>query len=147
MKFREAEIKDLDQLEALEKICFKNEPWTKQMLEDSLHDLQMIFIVAEDDYIVAYALMLVIPGIESQLCSIAVMPEYRRSGIAKKLLQILYDEAKSLNINEMTLEVRVSNINAQKLYENMGFVNEGIRPGYYQNGEDAIIMWNHNIDN
>jgi len=145
MIYREVELKDLDRLAELETICFAEDPWTRDMIEDCINDPQMFFIVADDDEVVAYALMLVIPGIESQLCNIAVLPDYRSQGIAKKLLSILFDESLDLNIHEMTLEVRVSNLNAQKLYESRGFVSEGIRPGYYQNGEDAIIMWNHNL--
>jgi len=145
MIYREALPKDLEPLTKLEEICFAEDPWSRDMIEDCMNDPQMLFIVVDDDEIVGYALMLVIPGIESQLCNIAVSPDYRKQGIAKKLLSILYSESLDLNIHEMTLEVRVSNINAQKLYEKMGFVSEGIRPGYYQNGEDAIIMWNHDI--
>ncbi|MGL5150232.1 MAG: ribosomal protein S18-alanine N-acetyltransferase [Clostridium sp.] len=79
---------------------------------------------------------------EGHITNIATLPDFRGKGVATKLLEHLLELSKSLNCVAITLEVRKSNIIAQKLYESAGFVNEGVRKGYYEdNKEDAIIMW------
>ena len=74
------------------------------------------------------------------LMNIAVVPEYRRTGVAGRLLARLFEEAGGAL--PFTLEVRVSNRNAIGMYERFGFRSAGVRPRYYHdNGEDALIMW------
>jgi ribosomal-protein-alanine N-acetyltransferase len=74
------------------------------------------------------------------LMNVAVAPEHRRLGIARRLItQLLETSGSEL---PMTLEVRVSNREAIAMYEGLGFRSAGVRPRYYQdNGEDALIMW------
>jgi ribosomal-protein-alanine N-acetyltransferase len=74
------------------------------------------------------------------LMNVAVTPERRRRGVARRLVSQLLDEAgREL---PFTLEVRVSNRSAIAMYEGLGFRSAGVRPRYYQdNGEDALIMW------
>lgn len=74
------------------------------------------------------------------LMNVAVAPERRRAGVARRLIERLLDEAgREL---PFTLEVRVSNRAAIAMYERLGFRSAGVRPRYYQdNGEDALIMW------
>ena len=74
------------------------------------------------------------------LMNVAVAPERRRSGVAKRLIgQLLEEAGREL---PFTLEVRVSNLPAITMYEQLGFRSAGVRPRYYQdNGEDALIMW------
>jgi|ERR1044072_74720 ribosomal-protein-alanine N-acetyltransferase len=74
------------------------------------------------------------------LMNVAVAPERRRSGIARRLIgQLLEEAGREL---PFTLEVRVSNHAAITMYERLGFRSAGVRPRYYQdNGEDALIMW------
>jgi [ribosomal protein S18]-alanine N-acetyltransferase len=74
------------------------------------------------------------------LMNVAVSPESRRRGIARRLIRRLLEEAgREL---PFTLEVRVSNRGAISMYEELGFRSAGVRPRYYQdNGEDALVMW------
>jgi ribosomal-protein-alanine N-acetyltransferase len=74
------------------------------------------------------------------LMNVAVAPERRRRGVARRLILRLLEEAgREL---PFTLEVRVSNRAAIAMYEDLGFRSAGVRPRYYQdNGEDALIMW------
>jgi [ribosomal protein S18]-alanine N-acetyltransferase len=74
------------------------------------------------------------------LMNVAVAPEHRRSGVARRLIsQLLAESGGEL---PFTLEVRVSNHGAIAMYERLGFRSAGVRPRYYQdNGEDALIMW------
>jgi ribosomal-protein-alanine N-acetyltransferase len=71
--------------------------------------------------------------------NVAVDPAYRRRGIASRLMHDLFERAD--RDRPFTLEVRVSNAGAIALYERYGFKHSGIRPRYYNNAEDALIMW------
>lgn len=81
---------------------------------------------------------------ESDLVSIAVRKGYRNMGIARELLDIAYDLAKKRGVELIHLEVRESNEAAIALYESEGFVQDGIRKGYYDKPrEDAILYTKH----
>lgn len=83
---------------------------------------------------------------EGHITNVAVHPEFRGVGIGSSLMEYLIDIAKSEGISSMTLEVRKSNLAAQRLYKKFGFVIAGFRKGYYSdNGEDALIMWKTDI--
>ncbi len=74
--------------------------------------------------------------------NVAVDPDYRRRGIASMLLERLFERTADDERRGYTLEVRVSNAGAIRLYERLGFEARGIRRGYYtDNREDALIMW------
>ena len=75
------------------------------------------------------------------MTNVAVHPAARRGGIATHLLLALADEGRRRECTAWTLEVRVSSTGAQELYRRFGFVPAGIRPRYYENTEDAIVMW------
>ena len=79
---------------------------------------------------------------EGDIDNVAVLPEYRNHGIASSLVEELLKAGKEAGVEEFTLEVRVSNEAAIRVYEKAGFVSEGIRPGFYEDPkEDANIMW------
>jgi [ribosomal protein S18]-alanine N-acetyltransferase len=74
--------------------------------------------------------------------NIAVTPERRRQGIAVALFERLFELTSADGRRGYTLEVRISNEAAIKLYERLGFQSRGVRRGYYtDNREDALIMW------
>jgi [ribosomal protein S18]-alanine N-acetyltransferase len=76
------------------------------------------------------------------IMNVAVAPDYRRQGIAKRLLEELFRLTEDDSRRGYTLEVRVSNLDAIALYESVGFQATGLRRGYYtDNREDALIMW------
>jgi ribosomal-protein-alanine N-acetyltransferase len=78
---------------------------------------------------------------EAHITNIAVRRSHQRRGIGELLLITLFDLARDLKASFMTLEVRASNTTAQSLYRKYGFVEVGVRRGYYlDNKEDAIIM-------
>lgn len=79
---------------------------------------------------------------EAHITNIAVRQAYRGRKLGERLLDELMRTAAYLGMERMTLEVRVSNLVAQRLYEKKGFESAGIRKGYYSdNMEDAMIMW------
>jgi len=76
------------------------------------------------------------------IMNLAIDPNLRRGGTASKLLDELFCHAKESSEDRYTLEVRLTNTAAIKLYERYGFLPAGIRKNYYQdNGEDALVMW------
>lgn len=85
---------------------------------------------------VAFAIFQLVAG-EAEIIYIAVREEFRRQGIGGKMLEYFIENFKPESI---FLEVRDSNINAQKMYEKYNFKYIGIRKGYYEGGEDALLM-------
>ncbi|MBQ8668282.1 ribosomal protein S18-alanine N-acetyltransferase [bacterium] len=83
---------------------------------------------------------------EAHITTIAIAPDFRRRKYAEALLKRIIDDCYKEKIKYITLEVRVSNEPAIKLYTKYGFSSFGVRKGYYQdNNEDALIMWTKNI--
>ena len=94
--------------------------------------------------VVGYAGLMFVVG-DAHVTNIAVAADRQRTGIATRLLAELAWEAIDRGCEAMTLEVRVSNTGAQALYRSFGFVPAGVRQRYYENTEDAIVMWCHDI--
>ena len=84
-------------------------------------------------------------GEEAHVTNIAVAPKVRRLGIATKLMCAQADVVIARGCTAWTLEVRVSSAGAQEMYRQFGFVPAGVRKRYYENTEDAIVMWCHEI--
>ena len=99
-----------------------------------------------DDALVAY--VIVSRYVDAwHVMNLVVAPEHQRQGIATRLLVALLDRTAEDASRGFTLEVRVSNDAAIKLYESMGFRAQGVRRGYYtDNREDALIMWRDPAD-
>ena len=127
----------------LSKECFSI-PWTLDSINNELNNQLAKYIIAQDlstEEVVGFVGVWIIAG-EGDITNIAVSHKYRKKGIASELLINLFDLCKTFNCEDITLEVRASNIAAQNLYKKFNFKEEGLRKGYYSdNGEDAIIMW------
>jgi ribosomal-protein-alanine N-acetyltransferase len=82
---------------------------------------------------------------EAHVTNVAVHPDARRSGVATALMLALAAEAIARGCDAWTLEVRTSSTGARELYRTFGFVPAGVRKRYYDNVEDAIVMWCHDI--
>ena len=131
----------LDEVAELERVCFST-PWSRNMLSEELENDCSAMLVALDgqDYVVGYAGVQVILD-EGYITNVAVRPEYRRRGVAGKLLRVFLDFAKAHQLAFLTLEVRASNAPAMALYEGLGFRDVGRRKNYYEHPrEDAVIM-------
>ncbi|HSE84987.1 MAG TPA: ribosomal protein S18-alanine N-acetyltransferase [Candidatus Binatia bacterium] len=131
---------DLDEVMAIERISFRH-PWSSNFFLEELQVACARSILAQvNDKIVGYVLFWLLPE-SVDIHNIAVHPAFRRQRIGQALLLRVVEQARSRNSSRVTLEVRVSNIAAQKLYESTGFVSQGLRKGYYSDdGEDALIM-------
>ncbi len=137
-------LKDLDEVLAIEQASFSS-PWTRNMFVQELSNsisrsLTLWTILPESSVLVGYMIYWIVAG-EVHLQKIAVKPEYRRRHWATFLMKALFQSAWDERCRIVVLEVRRSNIAAQKLYEKFGLVLKGIRRSYYsEEGEDALIM-------
>lgn len=135
-------LDDIDAVQEVERASFPV-PWPANAFRHELtQNKNAHYIVArEGERIVGYAgLWLSLD--EAHITTFAVLPEHRRRKIGERMLLALFDRAEKLGAEWLTLEVRASNLPAQRLYEKYGFRPAGIRRRYYSdNNEDAIIMW------
>ena len=116
-------------------------PWSVDTVKALLSsETAYCYGVYQDGRLVGYACLEWVLD-EGSLTNLAVMPTYRRRGIAEALTQKLLDYAKALSLQFVTLEVRVSNTPASNLYRKTGFEDVGVRKNYYSNPrENALLM-------
>ena len=139
---RISEPADLDAVAALESATFTN-PWTREMLERELRqsDVARVYVVRLPGYPVAAFCACWLVYDELHINTIAVDTRLRRQGIATALMRYLMAEAASLGARRTYLEVRRSNLPAQRLYERLGFTVAAVRRNYYsQPEEDALVL-------
>ncbi|MGB8859569.1 MAG: ribosomal protein S18-alanine N-acetyltransferase [Ilumatobacteraceae bacterium] len=119
-------------------------PWTIGVFHSEIEMMrrgERQYLVARDGTeVVGYGgLMFVVD--DAHVTNIAVAPQRQRQGIATRLMVELAWAAIDRGCSALTLEVRVSNVAAQALYREFGFIPAGVRKNYYENVEDAIVMW------
>ena len=118
-------------------------PWSPNLFLSEMSDLRhRVYLVARlGRDVVGYA-GLMSYGDEAHVTTIAVDPEHHRRKIGTRLLYELIESAIEMGARAVSLEVRVSNWGAQRLYGRFGFRPVGVRKNYYQEtGEDALVMW------
>jgi [ribosomal protein S18]-alanine N-acetyltransferase len=134
-------LEDLPAVHAIEIASF-TAPWPPHAYRSELESNKLAhYLVARaGDTVAAYGGMWLMVD-EAHITTFAVHPAWRRQRIGERLLLAFLDLASDRGAHEATLEVRLSNLAARKLYEKYGFRPVGIRPRYYSdNGEDALIM-------
>ena len=132
---------DLDEVAVIEAALFTT-PWSRDSFAGSLQSENTIYAVAETQGRILGYCGLLRSFEQADITNVAVDSAWQRQGIARKMLSWLIDEGRRQGITAFTLEVRESNTAAQALYESLGFVCEGIRPGYYvKPSEGAKIYW------
>jgi [ribosomal protein S18]-alanine N-acetyltransferase len=138
-------VDHLDAVLAIEQAASPH-PWTRGILIDELNnpDTRTYRVAMVDSVVIGFAGALDQAG-EAHITNVAVADEWRRRGIARVLMIELMSAAVAKGITAATLEVRTSNVVAQRLYHRFGFVPAGVRPGYYADGEGAVIMWAEDI--
>jgi ribosomal-protein-alanine N-acetyltransferase len=138
---RRLDLGDLDAIEVIEQRAYPT-PWSRAMFASELakptsiclgafEGTELVGYIVNSRYVDAWHVM-----------NVAVDPDRQRRGVATKLLGRLFEVTREDERRGYTLEVRVSNEGAIRLYEGLGFESRGIRRGYYtDNREDALIMW------
>ncbi len=140
IQIREMQVKDADAAAAIEQQIF-SQPWSRQGFLDAVNLANTVFLVAEENNrIVGYIGMYVAMD-EGEITNVAVAPVERCHGIGGMLIAELLKIAENKGIARIVLEVRVSNDSAIRLYERNGFVQCGVRRGFYEfPKEDAYVM-------
>ncbi|MGB9727860.1 MAG: ribosomal protein S18-alanine N-acetyltransferase [Nitrososphaeria archaeon] len=139
IKVREYDEHDLDSILDVEDASFKF-PYSKEIFTELLRQKSTRMLVAEDieGQIIGYILYSIKSG-KCLLISIAVLPEYRRSGVGSMLMQTLLKEVYG-NVRQVELQVGCKNFDAIKFYLKFNFKIVGVIPKYYSDGEDAYFM-------
>lgn len=135
-----ADRSHLPQLAALERACFSH-PWSEAMLAEELYNDNASLVAAEgeDGTVLGYGMVRAVLD-EGCLERIAVVPAYRRQGVAEELLSAFLRFGQA-HLAFLTLEVREGNAPAIALYEKLGFRQVGRRKNYYRaEHEDALLM-------
>lgn len=137
---------DLEQVADLERQCF-TESWSYKLLEAGLHsNYDVYYVFQQEERILGYCNLRILAG-EGEVQRIAVLPGYRRLGVARKMMEAMVTCARASLVSAISLEVRQGNLPARNLYESFGFRAEAVRKGYYRNpSEDALIMWKREFD-
>lgn len=137
---RRMQARDVEKVEQIEVATFSM-PWSRQGFLDALNLDTTIFLVAEENEEVVGYIGMYYSFDEGEITNVAVAKAQRCRGIGELLIQEMKKEATKHSLSGIVLEVRVSNDSAIRLYERNGFVNLGIRTGFYEMPkEDAYIM-------
>ena len=143
LDLRRLELRDLAAIERIERASYPT-PWSRSMFASELAKPSSLSLGAFDPKTSDLLGYLVISRYVDawHVMNVAVAPAHRRRGIARTLLDNLFEQTAGDGRRGYTLEVRVSNTTAIALYETFGFETSGLRRGYYtDNREDALIMW------
>lgn len=142
--YRQPIALDIPLLATYEKELFPYSPWSTSQFKEEFAGIPTTryMSVAEDgNTIVGYCGVFVpAPGIEADILTVAVLPAYRRKGIAKEFMRQIEAYALEREASAMMLEVEVSNESAIKLYESLGYMKISVRMDYYGPGKDAHVM-------
>ncbi len=141
ISIRTMTLQDIPRVAAMEKMIFPD-PWSEKVYEETLRLPEAEYVIAQSGEMIAGA-----AGVRNivgtgEITNVMVLPEYRRQGIGRMMMEEVLNRGRALGADEFTLEVRAGNAAAIGLYESLGFVSEGVRPRFYRNPvEDALIMW------
>ena len=139
--YRKMTAEDVPFISRLEEETFSM-PWSADSFLEMISKEDARYYVAEEvGRLLGGCGVLMIAG-EGNITNVAIAPEARNRGIGTALLRHLMAEGDREGLTAYTLEVRVSNAAAIHVYEKLGFVSAGVRPGFYEKPvEDAIIYW------
>ena len=145
ISYRVAIQLDLPVLVSMERVLFADSPWSMGQFKEEFKGVPntRYFLVASnsEDQIVGYAAVLVVaPGVEADVLTVGVLPQYLRQGIATQFMAELEKWSISKQAPAMMLEVGTENTAAIKLYEKLGYQKISTREGYYGPGLDAFVM-------
>ena len=140
---RQLELQHLNAIETIERESYPT-PWSRSMFASELAKPSSISLGAfapKGGELIGY--LIISRYVDAwHVMNVAVAVRHRRRGVARALLERLFELTANDERRGYTLEVRISNAGAIKLYEVLGFVSRGVRRGYYtDNREDALIMW------
>lgn len=135
--------KDLDRVSQIEAASFSM-PWKREDFKDLIESEHSVYMVITLDGLVIGSAGYTYNGFEGYINNVVIDSEYRGKGYSAILMEGLLNYGVNQGIMDYTLEVRVSNTPAIKLYEKLGFESAGVRKNFYERPtEDAFVMWLH----
>lgn len=142
--YRQPTTLDLPVLASYEKVLFPYSPWSTSQFKEEFAGIpttRFMAIAESENKIVGYCgVFLPAPGVEADILTVAVLPEYRRQGIAREFMRQIEEWAKERGASAMMLEVEKSNSAAIELYKKLGYLQISVRMDYYGAGQDAFVM-------
>jgi ribosomal-protein-alanine N-acetyltransferase len=142
--YRQPIALDIPVLATYEKELFPYSPWSTSQFKEEFAGIPTtrFMSVAEDgNTIIGYCGVFVpAPGVEADILTVAVLPAYRRQGIAREFMHQIENYAIEREASALMLEVELSNEAAIKLYESLGYMKISVRMDYYGPGKDAHVM-------
>ena len=141
LTIREMTEEDIVFVSRIEEECFSM-PWKPDDFKEMIERDNMTYVVALfGNEIIGGAGLRCIVG-DGEITNVAITEKYRGRGFSRPMLEALLKKGEEMACEAFTLEVRVSNEPAIRLYKSLGFVEEGVRPGFYEHPrEDALILW------
>jgi ribosomal-protein-alanine N-acetyltransferase len=142
--YRQPIALDIPVLASYEKLLFPYSPWSSSQFKEEFAGIpttRFISVAESNNTIVGYCgVFLPAPGVEADILTVAVLPEYRRQGIAKEFMRQIEEWAQNRGASAMMLEVEHTNDSAIELYKSLGYLNISVRMDYYGPGKDAFVM-------
>ena len=141
IEVRDLRTEDLDEVCRIEEASFSM-PWKREDFQNLIDSDNSIYLVILADDRVAGAAVYTFNGFDGYINNVVIDVDRRGQGLGKVLMKELLAVGRKNGVPEFTLEVRVSNTPAIKLYESLGFKSEGVRKNFYEKPtEDANVMW------
>lgn len=141
LRIREMQAADVEAASRIESEAFSM-PWSARDFLEMVEADYAYYYVAELDGEIAGCCGIRNMAGEGEITNVVVAASHRKKGIGRKMMEYMLERAEGNGMGNCTLEVRVSNQPAIRLYESLGFKSEGVRPGFYEKPrEDALIMW------
>ena len=142
--YRQPTALDVPVLTSLARSLFPDYPWSQAQFKEEIAGLggtRQFILAQKDGLIIGYAgIMVVAAGVPADLLTIAILPDFRRQGLAQAMLAELESWAKIKGATEVILEVDTKNESAISLYKLVGYEEISTRANYYALGVDALIM-------
>ena len=142
--YRQPIALDIPVLASYEKELFPYSPWSTAQFKEEFAGIpttRFMSVAEADNQIVGYCgVFLPAPGVEADVLTIAVLPDFRRQGIAREFMRQIEEWAKNRGASASMLEVEKSNSAAIGLYKSLGYLQISVRMDYYGPGQDAIVM-------
>ena len=142
--YRQPIALDIPVLVSYEKILFPYSPWNSAQFKEEFAGIpatRFMSVAEAENTVIGYCgVFLPAPGVEADILTVAVLPEYRRQGIAKEFMRQIEEWSKERGASAMMLEVEHTNESAIELYKSLGYMKISVRMDYYGLGKDAFVM-------
>jgi ribosomal-protein-alanine N-acetyltransferase len=142
--YRQPIALDIPVLATYEKELFPYSPWSTSQFKEEFAGIpttRYMSVAESGNKIVGYCgVFLPAPGVEADILTVAVLPDFRRQGIAREFMRQIEQWSKERGASAMMLEVEQSNSAAIELYTSLGYMKISVRMNYYGTGQDAFVM-------